>query len=89
MLSGANHDPQVFDDPDVLDFRRGQGSHLAFGIGVHYCLGATLARLEAGIVIPRILQRFPSIALADSDLQWDPVILTRGLKELKVRIDGG
>ncbi|AVZ40274.1 MULTISPECIES: cytochrome P450 [unclassified Dietzia] len=88
MLSGANHDPEVFNGPNVLDLRRGQGSHLSFGIGVHYCLGATLARLEASIVIPRILQRFPSIALADPDLHWDPVILTRGLKQLKVRIDG-
>lgn len=88
MLSGANHDPEVFENPEVLDFERSRGSHLSFGIGVHYCLGATLARLEASVVIPRVIQRFPSISVAESGLQWDSVILTRGLKQLQVRLHG-
>ncbi len=88
MLSGANHDPAVFDSPDELDIARKRGAHLAFGVGVHYCLGATLARLEGSIVIPQIMSRFPDIALADEDLEWDAVILTRGLKKLSVRLAG-
>jgi cytochrome P450 len=88
MLSGANHDPEVFDHPEKLDINRSRGAHLAFGVGVHYCLGATLARLEGSIVIPQIMSRFPDIALADEELQWDSVILTRGLKRLPVLLSG-
>ncbi|MBC9734310.1 cytochrome P450 [Nocardioides marmotae] len=88
MLAGANHDPEVFDEPGRLDLLRDKGSHLGFGIGVHYCLGATLARLEATIVIPRVLERFPALELADTDLSWNPVILTRGLQRLPVRLTG-
>jgi len=84
MLAGANHDPAVFDSPEELDINRKRGAHLAFGVGIHYCLGATLARLEGSIVIPQIINRFPGIALADEELQWDSVILTRGLKRLPV-----
>ncbi|MDT0201695.1 cytochrome P450 [Nocardioides sp. AE5] len=86
MLSSANHDPRVFEDPEKLDFNRGRSPHIAFGIGIHYCLGAILARLEATTVIPRILTRFPDIALADEELEWNEVILTRGLKRLPVRL---
>lgn len=86
MLAGANHDPAIFDEPDALDIQRKKGSHLAFGVGVHYCLGATLARLEGTIVIPRIITRFPELRLADEALQWDAVILTRGLQRLPVRL---
>ncbi|NYG57184.1 cytochrome P450 [Nocardioides daedukensis] len=87
MLSGANHDPEVFDDPDQLNILRERGSHLSFGTGVHYCLGAVLARLEASIVISRIIERFPDIALADEELSWNAVILTRGLTSLPVRLN--
>ena len=88
MLSGANHDPEVFDSPEELDIHRKRGAHLAFGVGVHYCLGATLARLEGSIVIPQVLSRFPDIALAEEQLEWDSVILTRGLKRLPVLLSG-
>jgi cytochrome P450 len=86
MLAGANHDPDVFEDPQRFDIERQRGSHLAFGVGVHYCLGATLARLEGTIVVPQLLTRFPDLRLADEDLDWDQVILTRGLKRLPVRL---
>src|SRR3546814_18231075 len=69
-----SHDPEVFDDPDQLDILRKRGSHLGFGTGVHYCLGAILARLEASIVLSRIIERFPDIALADEELSWNAVI---------------
>src|SRR3546814_18692525 len=57
MLSGANHDPEVFDDPDQLDILRKRGPHLGFRTGVHYCLGAILARLEDSSVLSRITER--------------------------------
>ena len=86
MLPGANHDPDVFPDPGTFDIRRNQPGHLGFGIGIHYCLGAHLARLEAGTVNPRVLHQFPDLELADGPLEWDPVILTRSLRGLPVRL---
>ncbi|MCD9198944.1 cytochrome P450 [Aeromicrobium wangtongii] len=87
MLAGANRDPDVFEDPDRFDITRKGGGHLGFGVGVHYCLGATLARLEGTVVVPRLLERFPEMELADEELEWDRVILTRGMKRLPVRLN--
>ncbi|MCZ4552447.1 cytochrome P450 [Gordonia rubripertincta] len=84
MLAGANHDPEVFDRPDELDLRRKPNKHIGFGAGVHYCLGASLARLEASVVIPLMLERFPECELGSEQLEWDPVLLTRGMKHLPV-----
>ena len=58
----------------------------AFGFGNHFCMGAQLARLEAGIAVPRIVQRLPDLRLADRPLDWIPVLLTRGLRALHVRV---
>lgn len=87
MLAGANRDPEVFADPDRFDLSRKGVGHLGFGVGVHYCLGATLARLEGTVVVPRLLERFPEMTLAGEELEWDRVILTRGLKRLPVRLN--
>lgn len=86
MLSAANHDPEAFPSPETLDIQRKRGPHVSFGVGIHYCLGAALARLEASIVIPRILTRFPTLVVKEEELSWDPVILTRGLERLPVRL---
>lgn len=67
----ANRDPGFVADPDVLDVTRPDGGHLAFGHGVHCCLGAPLARLEMRIAFPALLQRFPDLALADPHEQAD------------------
>jgi cytochrome P450 len=64
VLGAANRDPAVFTAPDALDLRRHEAPVLSFGAGIHHCLGAALARLEAQVMLPRLLQRFPSIALA-------------------------
>lgn len=63
-LPAANRDPAFIDDPDRLDLSRGASRHVAFGHGVHHCLGAPLARMEMRIAYPALLQRFPNLALA-------------------------
>jgi cytochrome P450 len=89
-LGAANHDPAVYNDPAVLDIERAPRPHLGFGHGVHFCLGAPLARLEARIAFTALLTRFPDLSLAVErrDLQWtrgDGLVL-RGLETLPVRL---
>ncbi|MDI2029283.1 cytochrome P450 [Saccharopolyspora sp. TS4A08] len=67
----ANRDASFIDDPETLDITRGVGGHLAFGHGVHHCLGAPLARMEMRIAFPALLRRFPGLALADPEAQPD------------------
>jgi cytochrome P450 len=87
-LSGANRDPARFGDPDRLDLGRDSSGQLAFGHGIHYCLGAPLARLEAGIAVSALLSRFGSISLAvpAASLRWRPSTLIHGLEALPVRL---
>jgi len=85
--SSANRDPAVFEDPDHLDITRRQGRQLGFGVGMHYCLGAPLARLEAAVAIPRALDRLPGLRPADDELSWHPVLLSRGMLSFPVRFD--
>ena len=87
-LASANRDPAAFPDPDVLDIRRPARAHLSFGHGIHFCLGATLARVEARIAFATLLGRFPALHLAGAraDLTWghgDGLVL-RGLDALPV-----
>lgn len=86
-LADGNHDPARFDDPDRFDIRRATGGHLAFGHGIHYCLGAPLARLEARIAIRSLLERFPDLALDahPAALTWRTGMLIRGPHRLPVR----
>jgi cytochrome P450 len=88
-LSGANRDPARYADPDRLDLDRDSAGHLAFGHGIHYCLGAPLARLEAEIAFGALLDRFGSITLAvpAGSLRWRPSTLIHGLESLPVRLE--
>jgi cytochrome P450 len=84
ILAAANHDPKQFDNPDSFDVARTANDHLAFGEGIHFCLGANLARMEGAIAISSMLERFPKLRLADpaSALQYRGSYLLRGLKSL-------
>jgi len=86
--SSANRDPARFPDPDRLDVGRAASGHVAFGYGIHYCLGAPLARMEAEVAFGALLPRFPGMSLAVSpeDLRWRPVSLMHGLESLPVRL---
>jgi cytochrome P450 len=88
-LSGANRDPSRYADPEGLDVGRDSAGHLAFGHGIHYCLGAPLARLEAEIAFGALLERFGSMALAvpPEALRWRPSSLIHGLESLPVRLN--
>lgn len=85
-LLGANRDPAVFDDPDTFDITRSPNPHIAFGYGIHFCLGAPLARMEGAIAINALLARFPNLRLnADPDtLKWTEQLLIHGLLTLPV-----
>jgi pimeloyl-[acyl-carrier protein] synthase len=84
IIGAANRDPAVFPDPDRLDITRSENRHLAFGWGIHFCLGASLARLEGQIALNTVLQRLPRLSLATSTPEWRPGSVLRGLKALPV-----
>ncbi|ANZ15330.1 6-deoxyerythronolide B (6-DEB) oxygenase [Streptomyces noursei ATCC 11455] len=88
-LSAANRDPERFPQADTFDVARGDSGHLTFGSGVHFCLGAALARLEGEIALDGLLRRFPELSMAvpESELRWRRAFL-RGLDELPVRTHG-
>jgi pimeloyl-[acyl-carrier protein] synthase len=85
-IGAANHDPEVFDDPDVLDVTRDPNPHLAFGFGTHFCMGAPMARLEAEVAFRRLLARFPKITLEDDAPEYRPNPILRGLKRLDLSV---
>jgi cytochrome P450 len=85
-LASANRDSERFPDADRLDLTRGDRNHLALGGGVHYCLGNALARIEAGIAIGMLLDRYERIELATEQLEYRDTILVRGVKALPLRV---
>jgi cytochrome P450 len=84
FLGAANRDPDRFADPHRFDVRRDSGRHVAFGFGAHYCLGAPLAKQEMAIVLARVLDRLPDLALATDEIEWQPTIDFRGPTSLPV-----
>lgn len=84
MLGAANRDSEVFAEPDRLDLNRTSTVHMAFGLGIHFCLGAPLARLTAQIAITNLLSRCPALRLENDTPQWLEGPVFRGLKTLPV-----
>jgi cytochrome P450 len=84
FISSANRDPSVFADPDKFDITRQPNPHVAFGNGVHHCLGATLARVEGQEVFKALAERFPGLQIEREELEYQPSITFRSLKSLPV-----
>jgi hypothetical protein len=87
-LRGANRDPQAFPDPHKFDIARKDAPHVAFGGGMHLCIGAPLARMEAQVALLSFFERYPNVRLADPNMkpQWRTLPFFRGLEELKVAV---
>jgi cytochrome P450 len=86
VLAAADRDPARFDAPDTVDLARRDNPHLGYGHGIHYCLGAPLARLEARTALASLLTRLPDLRLAvdPGDLRWRGGLIMRGLRTLPV-----
>ena len=90
MLLAANRDPAVFEEPDVFDIGRSPNRHLGFGHGIHFCLGAALARMQGRAAIGALVHRFPGLALAvdAAELDWTPELFLHGVNRLPVLLEG-
>jgi cytochrome P450 len=86
MVSAANRDPRQFERPDTLDLGRSPNRHLTFGFGIHFCLGAPLARLEGQACFAALLERFPRLARGAGEPQWLDAMVMRGLTRLPLRL---
>jgi hypothetical protein len=86
VMGSANRDSAQFSEADALDVAREENKHLSMGLGIHYCVGATLGRLEAQVAIAAVLERSPALAREKSALEWIPNLTIRGLKSLPVTL---
>jgi cytochrome P450 len=86
LYGSANRDERQFPNPDVFDVTRNPQEHLAFGFGIHYCIGAPLARLEARIAMDAFLRRFPKVALCEQRREWIDSFVVRGPKSLPLEL---
>ena len=89
LPAAANRDPSKFEDPETVDITRSPNPHIAFGRGIHTCIGAQLARLEMRIAIAGLVKRLPGLRLAvdPSELRWAPSLASRGLEAMPVEHD--
>jgi pimeloyl-[acyl-carrier protein] synthase len=84
LIGATNRDPAKFPEPDRFEIERTDGEHLAFSHGAHYCLGASLARLQAQIAVGAIVRRMPKLRLATDRLKWKVMGRFRGLESMPV-----
>jgi pimeloyl-[acyl-carrier protein] synthase len=86
VLAAANRDPEAFDDPDRLDVTREGVRHVGFGQGLHFCLGAQLARLETGLALEGLITRHPNLRFADKPITWGTNTVLRGPTSLRLAV---
>ena len=86
LLGAANRDPAQFPEPDALDVARSPNRHLSFGRGIHFCLGAPLARLEGDIAFTALLDRFPELRVAEGGAQRSGTLVLRGMGKLELEV---
>jgi pimeloyl-[acyl-carrier protein] synthase len=87
IIGAANRDPQQFENPGSLNIERTPNKHLSFGQGIHFCVGAPLARFEAKLAFEQLLTRLPNIALAADRVEFKPIVGFRGLQSLPITFD--
>ena len=84
VFGAANRDPSQFDHPDTLDITRNPNRHMSLGMGIHYCMGAALGRVEGQVAFELLLQRFPDMVIQTHNLEWNDTVAVRGLKRLMI-----
>ena len=84
LFGAANRDPRRYDDPDTFDINRRHGSHLTFGKGLHFCLGANLARLEGRVAVDELLNRWPDWEVDYDTAEMAPTSTVRGWEHLRI-----
>ena len=86
-MSSANRDPDKFENPDAMDITRWPNPHVAFGAGIHHCLGATLARVEGQEVFRALAERYPNLQLKNQDMEYRESIVFRSIMEMPVSLN--
>ena len=86
FMSSANRDPDKFENPDTMDITRWPNPHVAFGAGIHHCLGATIARVEGQEVFSALADRYPNLELKTNEMEYQPSITFRSIKSLPVSL---
>ena len=86
FISSANRDPNKFENPNTMDITRWPNPHVAFGAGVHHCLGATIARVEGQEIFSALAERYPNLELKGPQAEYQPSITFRSIKELPVSL---
>ena len=87
FMSSANRDPNKFENPNTMDITRWPNPHVAFGSGVHHCLGATIARVEGQEVFSALAERYPNLQLKTHDMEYQESITFRSIKGLPVSLN--
>lgn len=85
-IGACNRDPEIYEHPDTFDISRKNPPHISFGHGPHFCLGASLTKMELKVALLHLTKKFPNMELLDQKWEWIPALSHRGLKKLNVRI---